>query len=136
MSNVSKGRGYVYSLQYHVVWCVKCRHKVLTGDIEADLRFILQRVADDNGFLITELNVSEDHVHLLLDCRPQHYIPNMVKALKGVSGRRLMQKHGGELRKDLWEGHIWSPSYFIATDSDNTETQVQEYIRNQKPERG
>jgi len=136
MSNVSKGRGYVYSLQYHVVWCVKCRHKVLAGDIEADLRFILQRVADDNGFLITALNVNEDHVHLLLDCRPQHYIPNMIKALKGVSGRHLMQKHGGELRKELWGGHIWSPSYFIATASGNTETQVREYIRNQKQERG
>jgi len=131
MSNVSKGRGYVYSLQYHVVWCVKYRHKVLGGVIEADLRFILQRVADDNGFLITELGIDEDHVHLLLDCKPQHYIPNMIKALKGVSGRYLMQKHGDELRKRLWGGHIWNPSYFVATVSENTESQVREYIRSQ-----
>ena len=100
--------------------------------IEADLRFILQRVADDNGFLISELNINEDHVHLLIDCRPQHYIPNMIKALKGVSGRHLMQKHGGELRKKLLDGHIWNQSYFIATVSENTESQVREYIRSQK----
>jgi len=60
----------------------------------------------------------------------------MIKALKGVSGRRLMQKHGGELRKKLLGGHIWNPSYFIATVSENTETQVREYILNQKQERG
>jgi len=136
MSNVSKGRGYVYSLQYHVVWCVMLRHMILSGDIEADLRFILRRVADDNGFQITELNVNGDHVHLLLDCRPQHYIPNMIKALKGVSGRYLIQAYGDELRKKLWGGHIWNPSYFIATDSWDTESQVREYIRSQKQGRG
>jgi len=136
VSSISKGRGYVYSIQYHVVWCVKYRHKVLIGDIEADLRYILQRVADDNGFLITELNMDEDHVHLLIDCRPQHYIPNMIKALKGVSGRHLMQKHGDGLRKKLWGGHIWNQSYFIATASENTGSQVREYIRSQNRERG
>jgi len=136
VSSISKGRGYVYSIQYHVVWCVKYRHKILTGDIEADLRYILNRVAHDNGFLIAELGTDEDHVHLLLDCRPQHYIPNMIKALKGVSGRYLMQKHGDELLNKLSDGHIWNPSYFIATVSENTEAQVREYIRNQKLERG
>ena len=135
MSSIAKGRGYVYSIQYHVVWCVKYRHKILAGDIEADLRYILCRIAGDNGFQITELNITEDHVHLLLDCRPQHYIPNMIKALKGVSGRSLMQKHGDELRKKLWGGHIWNPSYFIATVSDNTEEQVRAYIKSQQ-ERG
>jgi len=132
VASVSKGRGYVYSIQYHVVWCVKYRHKILSGDIETDLLYILQRVADDNGFVITELNTDEDHVHLLLDCKPQHYIPNMIKALKGVSGRFLMQKHGDGLRSKLWGGHIWNPSYFIATVSENTEAQVREYIRNQE----
>jgi len=104
---------------------------VLDGVIEADLRFILQRIADDNGFLISELNINEDHVHLLIDCRPQHYIPNMIKALKGVSGRYLMQKHGGELRKKLLNGHIWNQSYFIATASENTQAQVRAYIQSQ-----
>jgi len=132
MSIISKGRGYVYSLQYHVVWCVKYRHKVLDGNIESDLRYILQRIADDNGFQIAGLNMGLDHVHLLIDCKPQHYIPNMVKALKGVSGRYLMQKYGDELRNKLWGGHIWSPSYFIATVSENTESQVREYIQNQE----
>jgi len=136
VSSISKGRGYVYSIKYHVVWCVKYRHKILAGDIENDLRYILHRLADDNGFYITELNTDEDHVHLLLECRPQHYIPDMIKALKGVSGRYLMQKYGDELRKKLWGRHIWNPSYFIATVSENTESQIREYIRSQKRDRG
>lgn len=34
LSDVHKGRGYVYSIQYHIVWCVKYRYDVLTGEIE------------------------------------------------------------------------------------------------------
>ena len=28
------GRGYVYDLYYHIVWCVKYRHKILLNDIK------------------------------------------------------------------------------------------------------
>lgn len=30
---VTHGRGYVYSIQYHIVWCVKYRHKITTEQI-------------------------------------------------------------------------------------------------------
>ena len=132
MSDVSHGRGYVYSIQYHVVWCVKYRHDVLDGAVGESLRAILHKIADDNGFLIAEYNANKDHIHLLLDCKPQHYIPDMIKAMKGVSGRLLMKEFGGELRDKLWGGHLWNPSYFIATVSENTEGQIREYIRGQK----
>ena len=29
-NRLTYGRGYVYSLQYHIVWCTKYRRKVLT----------------------------------------------------------------------------------------------------------
>ena len=132
MANVSHGRGYVYSIQYHVVWCVKYRHDVLDGAVGESLRAILHKIADDNGFNIVEYNASKDHIHLLLDCKPQHYIPDMIKAMKGVSGRLLMKEFGDELRDKLWGGHLWNPSYFIATVSENTEGQIREYIRGQK----
>jgi len=132
MAVISKGRGYVYSIQYHIVWCVKYRHKVLEGRVEESLRNILFDVASGNGFSISEFNCDKDHVHLLLDCKPQHYIPDMIKGLKGVSGRLLMKEFGDELRSKLWCGHLWSPSYFVATVSENTKQHIREYIHNQK----
>ena len=78
------------------------------------------------------LNTDLDHVHLLIECSPQHYIPDMLKALKGVSARLLMKEFGVVLKKKLWGGHLWSPSYFVATVSENTESQIREYIQNQK----
>ena len=126
------GRGYVYSIQYHIVWCVKYRHKVITEQIEDKLIETLNKIADDNGFQILECNADKDHIHLLVNCSPQHYIPDMIKALKGVSARMVMKEFGEELKKKLWGGHLWNPSYFVATVSENTEEQIRKYIQNQK----
>jgi putative transposase len=48
----------------------------------------------------------------------------MLKELKGVSVRLLMKEFGDTLRKKLWGGHLWNPSYFVATVSENTEEQI------------
>lgn len=52
--------------------------------------------------------------------------------MKGVSARLLMKEFGDALRSKLWGGHLWNPSYFVATVSENTEEQIIEYIRSQK----
>ena len=129
--NVTCGRGYVYAIQYHIVWCVKYRKKIITKAIEARLSEILNDLAHDNGFSISEFYTDKDHVHILVECSPQHYIPDMLKAMKGVSARFIM-KSFPELREQLWGGHLWNPSYFVATVSENTETQIREYIQKQK----
>ena len=129
---ITYGRGYVYSLQYHIVWCVKYRRKILTPDVEVSLMAIIYKIAKDNDFEILEANTDKDHIHLLISCSPQHYIPNIMKALKGVSARLLMKEHGDFLKQKLLRGHLWNPSYFVATVSENTEAQIREYIERQK----
>ena len=132
LAQVTKGRGYVYSIQYHIVWCVKYRHKILTIEIENKLKEILNKIATDNGFKLVLMNGDLDHIHLLIECTPQHYIPDIMKALKGVSARLLMKEYGDRLKKKLWGGHLWNPSYFVATVSENTEEQIINYIKSQK----
>lgn len=131
MAEVHHGRGYVYSIQYHIVWCVKYRHKLLYGQIDEGLQALLRKIAEDKEITILEMESDKDHIHLLIDCKPQHYIPDVVKALKGVSARLLFKQYP-ELKKRLWGGHLWNPSYFVATVSENTEEQIRRYIQNQK----
>lgn len=126
------GRGYVYAIQYHIVWCTKYRRKVLNGQIETKLHELLRKIASDNQFEIQEMNGEADHIHLLVSCTPQNYIPDMIKALKGVSARLLMKEFYDELHPKLYGGHLWNPSYFIATVSENTEVQIRKYIQAQK----
>lgn len=129
---VTHGRGYVYSIQYHIVWCVKYRHKILIPKIEKRLLEILNMVALYEDFQILETNTDKDHIHLLINCSPQHYIPDIIQKLKGISSRMLMKEFEVILKRKLWGGHLWNPSYFVATVSENTEEQIRRYIKNQK----
>ena len=56
---VVKGRGYVYSIQYHIVWCVKYRRDVLNGQVAIKLKELLTQISKDNGFQILEMNMDE-----------------------------------------------------------------------------
>ena len=131
MSEIKRGRGYVYAIQYHIVWCVKYRHKILVEEIDARLKEILVQIASDNNFTISEIESDSDHIHLLVDCTPQHSIPSMIKALKGVSAR-LLFKEFPKIKKKLWGGNLWNPSYFVATVSEHTEAQIRSYIQVRK----
>lgn len=125
------GRGYVYALEYHIVWCVKYRRKILTPAVEKTLMETLREYASGNGFIIEEANTDLDHIHLLISASPQVYIPDIMKGMKGVSARMLFKKHP-EIKDALWDGHLWSPSYFVVTVSDRTEEQIRQYIQSQK----
>ena len=81
---VVKGRGYVYSIQYHIVWCVKYRRDVLNGKVVTRLKELLTQISKDNGFQILEMNIEKDHIRMLINCTPQHYIPNIIKAMKEI----------------------------------------------------
>lgn len=131
MTEIHKGRGYVYSIQYHIVWCVKYRHKVLVGAVENRFKEMLYEIADKNNFSIVTTECGQDHIHLLVDCTPQHYIPNLLKAMKGNTARFLF-KEFPQLKSQLWGGHLWNPSYFVATVSENTREQIENYLNNQK----
>jgi putative transposase len=85
----------------------------------------------ENEFEILEMECDKDHVHLLVDCSPQHFIPNIIKAMKGISARHMFKKHP-EIKNRLWGGSLWNPSYYVSTVSDTTEEQIRRYIQSQK----
>lgn len=130
-NNVTHGRGYVYSLQYHIVWVTKYRKSVLVGEIEADVRQYLLKTLAFLDMEVLAMEIMPDHIHLLVNCKPQLCLSDAVKILKGNTARWLFMKHP-EIKSSLWGGHLWNPSYFVATVSDRTFDQVQAYINNQK----
>jgi putative transposase len=131
LANIHHGRGYVYSIQYHIVWCVKYRHKILYDKVETTLKELIESIAVEYNFTIVTMENDIDHIHLLIECTPQHYIPDIIKWLKGISARKLFIKYP-ELKEKLWGGHLWNPSYFITTVSENTEEHIKNYINSQK----
>ena len=130
-NQLSYGRGYVYFLQYHLVWCTKYRKKVLKDGIDLECKKMLQDLAEEYRFQILAMEVMPDHIHMLVDCRPQFYISDMIKIMKGNLARQMFLLHP-ELKKELWGGHLWNPSYCAVTVSDRSREQVSAYIEGQK----
>ena len=57
-NGLSYGRGYVYSLQYHLVWCTKYRKKVLKDGIDLECKKMLQDLAEEYRFQILAMVIS------------------------------------------------------------------------------
>lgn len=129
-SDVTHGRGYVYSLQYHIVWCTKYRKKIFTSGLDEEVKAHLQTTANDLQAKVLAMEVMPDHIHLLLDCKPQFRPSDAIKVLKGNIARWLFLKHP-ELKQRLWGGHMWNPSYFVATVSERSREQIERYINEQ-----
>ena len=56
-NGLSYGRGYVYSLQYHIVWCTKYRRKVLTAGADEDCKQLLLGFAEEYSFRVPAMEV-------------------------------------------------------------------------------
>ena len=130
-NKLTHGRGYVYSLQYHIVWCTKYRRPVLKDGADTDCKTLLQELAQEYQFQIMAMEVMPDHIHLLINASPQFCIPDMIKIMKGGIARKLFQLHP-EMKKKLWGGHLWNPSYCVVTVSDRSREQIIHYIESQK----
>ncbi|NFH67046.1 hypothetical protein FDC45_17915 [Clostridium botulinum] len=46
--------------------------------VEKDLNNIINQLTNDNGITILEMETDKYHIHLLIECTPQHYIPNIL----------------------------------------------------------
>ena len=92
---------------------------------------MLYELAEEYKFKILAMEVMPDHIHLLLDCKPQFFISDMMKIMKGNLARQLFLSRP-ELKQELWGGHLWKPSYCAVTVSDRSRDQVMSYIEGQK----
>lgn len=131
--NFGKGNHSVYSLQFHYVACIKYRRKVLLDEIAERLKAINHSVAKAFDIAIIEQEAAIDHIHILFSSKPQIQLSKFVNSLKSVSARLLLREFP-ELKKELWDGHLWSPSYFLASTGQVTLQDLKEYIESRNAE--
>jgi putative transposase len=123
-------RTCVYQIGYHLVFCTKYRKDILSGVIADSLKGIIFKTAAEKGFTIATLEANKDHVHLFVSAPPHISISILVKWIKGISARKLFVAHPS-LRKKLYRGHLWNPSFYVGTVGDMSENVVRKYIESQ-----
>lgn len=125
------GAHSMHVLTYHIVWCVKYRHTLLTRQIGDRAKEILREIAEQIGCEILEAETDTDHVHILIRLKPSLSVSQVMHRLKGASARRIFQELP-QLRRRLWGGHLWSPSYFASTVGGTTLEKVKKYVQEQR----
>jgi putative transposase len=115
---------------YHLIWIPKYRKRVLKGKIAERLRELFIECADMNRWKIEELNIQPDHVHMLVQMRPDIAVCKMVQAFKGRSSN-IIREEFPELQEFLWGKNFWAEGYFAETAGQVNEDRIREYIQNQ-----
>lgn len=129
--NLVHYRTSVCNINYHVVWSVKYRRKILSEDVELYLKDLVQQIAADKGFTVHLFECGEgDHVRCFVSGPPKLSITDIVKYLKGITGRKLFEQFP-EIREKLWKGQLWNHSYYVETIGSVSEENIRRYIENQ-----
>ena len=123
----------VYDTVYHLVWCPKYRRNILAGEeVRGRAEQLIREICEEYGFEIEEMEVAEDHVHILISFPPRHSIGEVVRIIKSISARELFRVFP-RLKKRLWSGELWEDGYFARTVGDRLTRQIiDKYIKHHR----
>ena len=126
------GRHVVFNLHAHLVFAEKYRKNIFSKNMIDCLKGIFSKVCDDMEAVLVECNGEKDHIHLLVNYPPKLSLSKLVNSLKGVSSRILRKEFKSEIEKFLYNGVLWSPSYFVSSCGGAPISIVKKYIDEQE----
>ena len=129
--NLIHYRTSVCNINYHMVWSVKYRRKILTPEVEAYLKQLVQEIAQSKGFTVQLFECGEqDHIHCFVTAPPKLSVTDIVKYLKGITGRKLFETYP-DLKSKLWRGELCNHTYYCETIGSVSEENIKRYIEHQ-----
>ena len=123
----------VYDTSYHLVWCPKYRKKIFEREeIKERAEQLMRKICAEYGFEIIKMEISVEHVHILLSFPPKHSIGDVVRIIKSISARELFRAFPS-LKHRLWSGQLWEDGYFARTVGDSmTRDIIEKYIEHHR----
>ena len=98
----------VSSLQYHIVWCTKYRHPILTGAVEVETKTILAQTCTEYGWTLKAIEVMPDHVHLFLEASPDDAPSSIARTLKSISAVHIFTAFPKLKERKFWGSGLWN----------------------------
>ncbi|MCP5161062.1 MAG: IS200/IS605 family transposase [Hahellaceae bacterium] len=131
-NDIRHGRHCVFKMHVHLVFVTKYRRGVFTKAILEDLQEIFASVCSDFEAELVEFDGEDDYVHLLVEYPPKVAVSKLVNSLKGVSSLLIRKKNYPSIKKKLWGGALWSPSYFAGSCGGAPIEIIRQYIEQQQ----
>ena len=120
-----------HRLKYHLVWIPKYRKRILIGKLAIRLEELFCQCAEVNNWEIEELSIQKDHVHMLIQIKPNIALSKVVQLFKGGSSKTVREEFP-ELVEFLWGDSFWGDGYFAETFGRVNEAIIKEYVKNQQ----
>lgn len=132
-TNYNKGFRSVYKLTAHIVFVTKYRKKAISPEILNRLKEIFNDTLNKWECNLIEFNGESDHVHLLIDYKPEIALSKLIANLKTVSSR-LIRRDFPFLASQYFynKPYFWTGAYFVASCGGVTVNQLKKYVENQK----
>ena len=121
-----------HQIGYHIVFCVKFRHKILINEVEMVCKRIIAEVCIDNKWKLQNLEIMPDHVHLFIQVDPLISPSRIVQIIKSISAVKLFSTFKKLKANKFWGTGLWSKSYYVGTAGNMSKNIIQKYINNQK----
>jgi len=111
------------------VWCPKYRKNIFKREVVRErAKQLIKEICEEYRFEVIELEIDEDHVHVMVSFPPSRSIGEVVRIIKSNSARVLFREFPG-LKKRLWSGEMWEDGYFARTVGDRmTRDVIEKYI--------
>lgn len=120
----------VFSLNYHLVLCVKYRRRVIDDAISLRLREIFENIAPNYNISVVEWNHDVDHIHILFRGHPKSELSKFINAYKSASSR-LIKKEFPSIKEKLWQEAFWSKSFCLISTGGVSIEVIEQYIQSQ-----
>ncbi|MBT9151545.1 MAG: hypothetical protein DDT40_01741 [candidate division WS2 bacterium] len=121
----------VYTLNYHLIICIKYRRKVFGNDtIINELKERTRNIAKRFDITIINQECDKDHTHILFSTKPSSNLVKFINSLKGATAKAIRHRYP-EVKKYLWRDVFWSSSYCLITTGQVTLDQLKKYVEEQ-----
>ena len=131
MSRFKKLSHTIWHCKYHIVWVPKYRLRILKSEVAEEVTSCIRAFSENQQAEIVELNVCEDHVHLLVLIPPKVSVSNFVGTLKGRTAIRVFNRFRKLKTKPYWGNHFWAKGYCVDTVGLDEEM-IRNYIKYQE----
>ena len=121
-------------MYYHIWFVTKYRKMVLEGDIEKMVRDVFTECISRHKYNILEFETNKDHMHMLAEAKNKEEIASMVRTLKAVSAKEILQaaacSQGAEAFRE--KRAFWARRYGWREVAQKDLEAIRKYIQDQK----
>ena len=117
-----------WNCKYHIIFIPTLQSRPLYEELRPQLGDVFRRFAAQLESSIDEVNIMDDHVHILISIPPKFAVSRVIEFIKGKSSIRLFYIYG-ENKQNFIGQHFWAKGYLVSTTNYNKQDIKEDILR-------